>query len=257
MGDLVEKDSVLVLIPARYQSERFPGKPLASLSGRSMIERVFFNCSESGYRVAVVTDSSEIEDCVINFGGECFRVDDSVRSGTERIYLGWQRFFKKKRGDQNSYDRNDQLIINVQGDEPLLRGEDLKALVGFHRNSDCDIATFVKAQRGNYGWSDHNRVKVVWDQNKGQCFYFSRTSIPCYSEIGENDLWWMHVGVYSYRAKALEFFCESPIGNYEGIENLEQLRGLEAGLKISALPIERELVGVDTKGDIKEVEKYL
>jgi len=104
--------SVVVLIPARFGSSRFPGKPLAKIAGLSMIQRVFENCKSSGFQTAVVTDNDEIETHVKSFGGEVIRVDDDVPSGSERIALAFDRFFKATKAD---------LVINVQGDEPLKR----------------------------------------------------------------------------------------------------------------------------------------
>ncbi len=258
MGGLCgEKQKVLVLIPARYASTRFPGKPLAKIAGQSMIHRVFHNCSQANsaqgessiqFDIVVVTDSQKIEGHVRDFGGQVIRVDDDVPSGTERVYLGWKRW-----GEGKEY----KLIVNVQGDEPLFKGRDLRCLVEFHLGSNFDIGTMVSRRTDLMEWSDPNRVKVVWNAESGNCFYFSRARIPFDQAGGKLAEWWLHIGVYSYRPKALSAFYHSSCGVYEKLEKLEQLRALESGLKIGACEIERTLVGVDVPEDIQKVEECL
>ena len=146
----VDSNRVLVLIPARYDSSRYPGKPLVSLLGKSMIQRVYENCMgisqliEDQYKnrlqkldlqVYVVTDDQRIEDHVNSFQGQVIRVDDEVVSGTERIFLALKRNFTHEKVD---------FIINVQGDEPLVSSQDIMELINFHLNSPWDVATMVK-----------------------------------------------------------------------------------------------------------------
>ena len=264
-GEALNK--ILVLIPARYASVRFPGKSLAQIKGKSLVQRVFENCQsadrgihshpELQFQVAVVTDSQRIEDHVRGFGGDVIRVDEDVASGSERVYLGWQRWMAQRGGDF-------ELIVNVQGDEPLLQGEDLHRLVCFHLSSSFDITTLAcpctgLGDEGHRRWEDPHRVKMVWNSGSGHCFYFSRAPIPFVRDALAPSKWWLHMGIYSYRPHALNRFFESPCGVYEKQEKLEQLRALEIGLSIGAtdLPPERVLVGVDTPQDIEEVEKYL
>ena len=145
--------SVVVLIPARFGSSRFPGKPLAKIAGRSMIERVYANCKAAGFKTAVVTDNDEIEVHVKSFAGVVLRVDDDVPSGSERIALAYQRFFQ---------DSNADLVINVQGDEPLLKGDVLKELAEFHLNSSYPIATLLRERRSSEeDFKNPNVVKAV------------------------------------------------------------------------------------------------
>ena len=248
---------VLVLIPARYASTRFPGKSLAQIAGKSMIERISSNCSSANrlsratnldFAVAVVTDSKEIEAHTKNFGGEVIRVDEEVCCGTDRIYLAWQQ-----RANKDDY----RLVINVQGDIPLFAGEDLLQLAEFHLASNFDIATAVVRQHGLKGHGDPNKVKVVGNLADGACFYFSRAAIPHPPKESVDFSWWLHVGVYSYRPSALESFFKHPKGIYEEMERLEQLRAIEAGLTIGACEIKKELISVDVPRDIKMVEKIL
>lgn len=163
-NDLSNQD-VLILIPARYASTRFPGKPLCKILGKSMIQRVYENCINSEISTYVVTDNDEIELHVKDFGGQVIRVDDDVPSGTQRIKLALDRFLK---------DKNYKFIINVQGDEPLLEGKDLRNLIQFHRNSNFAVTTFVSERpykNTKNEFQDWNRVKAVLGEN-GRCVYF-------------------------------------------------------------------------------------
>jgi 3-deoxy-manno-octulosonate cytidylyltransferase (CMP-KDO synthetase) len=247
---------VLVLIPARYASSRFPGKPLVTIAGKSMIEWVFNHCSEANdlagnsalsVKAVVVTDDERIESCVKDFGGDVVRVDDDVISGTERVWLAYERFFKNEKYD---------LIINVQGDEPLLRGEDICELAGFHFASDFDVATLVKKQDDKELMKNPNVVKAIWSAETSRCLYFSRSSIP-YDRNEIIEEWFSHVGVYSYRPQALQKFCSLKPSYYEKLESLEQLRALEAGLSIGALLTQKVFVGVDAPEDIKKFDGVL
>lgn len=243
----------LILIPARYASTRFPGKPLATIAGKSMIQRVFENCLSTGMESCVVTDDERIEAHVRSFGGNVCRIDDDVPSGTERIQLAYERYFSNKNFD---------FVINVQGDEPLLKGEVITRLRDFHSQSSFDVTTLVrKISRLEGEFFDTNKVKVVFSEGSGRCHYFSRASIPHVrddkAEIRENSHWFFHIGVYSYRPSALKKFCQAPAGYYENLEKLEQLRGLDIGLSYGAIPMTDFLAGVDTPEDLKKLEGVL
>jgi len=240
---------VLVLIPARFNSTRFPGKPLAKIAGVSMIQRVYQNCQKSGFGVAVVTDDIRIKQHVESFGGRVCMVEDVTSSGTERIYLAYQREFR---------DAGVKYVVNVQGDEPLLTGDDLKRLVTFHKSSGFDIATIVekKSDRDD-SIENPNSVKVIFSKNGGRCLYFSRAPIPFHMEKEMKREWYKHIGVYSYTTSAIERFCSASPSNYERLERLEQLRALELGLTIGAVTCETCLVGVDIPEDVARVEGVL
>jgi 3-deoxy-manno-octulosonate cytidylyltransferase (CMP-KDO synthetase) len=250
--------SALLLIPARYGSERFPGKPLAEIAGRSMIQRVYEQCQEAveiaktsslDLLTVVVTDDKRIEDHVSGFGGRVCRVDDDVSSGSERIKLAFQNFFEDRAWD---------FLVNVQGDEPLIEPESLVRLIKAHDKYNYDIMTMVKPQVGNLAdFKDPNRVKVVYSELNGQCFYFSRAPIPHPRDQEASFEWALHIGVYSYRPTALEKFCLAKNSRLECLEKLEQLRALEIGLTLGAVEIEDELIGVDTPEDITKVEGVL
>ena len=241
--------SVVVLIPARFGSSRFPGKPLAQIAGRSMIERVYSNCKASGFETAVVTDNEEIETHVKSFGGIVLRVDDDVPSGSERIALAYQRFFENTKAD---------LVINVQGDEPLLQGDVLKELAEFHLKSSYPITTLLRARKvSEEDFKNPNVVKAIWSEPTKQCLYFSRQSLPYDRDGGRDYNWYQHIGVYSYRPEALLAFVKMPMSKLEDLEKLEQLRALENGYSLGAILTTQKLMGVDVPEDIKKVEGVL
>lgn len=240
---------VVILIPARFASSRFPGKPLALINGKSMIERVFKNCEESGYPTFVVTDHDGIEAHVKEFGGKVLRIDDDVPSGSERIALAFERHLSKESPD---------LVINVQGDEPLLNGVVLKELAEFHLSSTFDIATLLRERSvKEEDFKNPNVVKAVYAPGSKQCLYFSRQSLPYDRDGGRDYNWYQHIGVYSYRPKALSQFVKLPMAKLEDLEKLEQLRALENQMTLGAILTTQKLIGVDVPDDIIKVEGAL
>jgi 3-deoxy-manno-octulosonate cytidylyltransferase (CMP-KDO synthetase) len=241
--------SVVILIPARFGSSRFPGKPLAQIAGMSMIQRVYANCAASGFESAVVTDNDEIEKAVKAFGGKVVRVDDDVPSGSERIALAYQRFYA---------DKKPSLVINVQGDEPLLKGDVLKELAQFHLSSQFDMTTLIRERKNSEeDFKNPNVVKAVWAENSKQCLYFSRQSLPYDRDGGSTYTWYQHIGVYGYKPEALSAFVKLPMAKLENLEKLEQLRALENKMTIGAILTTQKLIGVDVPDDIKKVEGVL
>ena len=254
----MSKKRILILIPARFASTRFPGKPLAKIHGISMIQRVLTNCSKANalgveFTSYVVTDDQKIEDHIKSFSSNVVRVDDEVISGSLRIQLAYERFFEKENFD---------LVINVQGDEPLLEPSDLVALALFHLKNSFDMATLVKKK---FGFSDQfldsNKVKVVMSEETGRAFYFSRAQIPFKRDVHLKsdiyDYWFLHIGVYSFTPNALKKFSCRTETRLENLEKLEQLRALEMGLSIGAHQVEGEAIGVDSPEDITKVEEVL
>lgn len=237
----------VILIPARYESSRFPGKPLVPLKGRPLIQWVYENAAKTGLKTMVVTDHEGIEKAVRAFGGEVCRVDDAVESGTERIFLAVERHLGQ----------TPEWILNVQGDEPLLTARPLQDLVEFHLKHSFDISTLVKEKKDAEEQKNPNVVKAVYSALTGQCHYFSRAPVPFSRDQKKAAVWYQHIGVYLYRFSALKKFCQAPVSFYEDIEKLEQLRALEMGLKIGASLTEATLQGVDTPEDLKKVERIL
>lgn len=238
--------SILILVPARYGSTRFPGKPLAQINNRSMISYMLDNCSATGYDYAVVTDDDRIESEVKRLKGNVVRVDDDVVSGSERIALALQRFFS---------DKNYEYVINVQGDEPLLNADEIKSIGEFHRqHSHFDICTAVKRRTSDdVDFSNANVVKALFSTTTHQCMYFSRASVP-FERDGNLHDWYQHIGIYCYKADALMKFVALKPSPLECTEKLEQLRALENNMTIGARLTEVELIGVDTPSDLKKIE---
>ena len=240
---------VVILIPARFASSRFPGKPLAMIAGKSMIQRVFENCELSGYPTYVVTDHDGIEEHVKEFGGKVLRIDDDVPSGSERIALAFERHLQSE---------NPELVINVQGDEPLLQGDVLKDLAEFHLASAFDVTTLLRERKTSEDdFKNPNVVKAVYSAVSKQCLYFSRQSLPFDRDGGKDYSWYHHIGVYSYRPKALSAFVKLPLSKLEDLEKLEQLRALENKMTIGAILTSQKLIGVDVPDDVKKVEGAL
>lgn len=238
----------LILIPARYNSSRFPGKPLAKIHNKTMIEYVYKNCSDSGFDSVIVTDDERIENEVKSFNGNVVRIDDEVETGSERIALAYSRNFS---------DKPYKYIINVQGDEPLLISEEIKNIAKFHKENDYDIATAVKERSSlEEDFKNNNTVKCIYSPMTHECLYFSRESIP-FSRDAKKHSWYQHIGIYSYKVTALEKFVKLDFGTYEQLEKLEQLRALENGLSIGAMKTNLNLIGVDAPSDIKKIEDIL
>ena len=246
---------ILVLIPARYESSRFPGKPLALVSGKTLIQRVSENCEEAKQKssdfeleYAVVTDDDRIEQHLISVDVNTVRVNDDVVSGTERIALAQQRHF------QGVWD----FIINLQGDEPLFHADLIWEFAKFSLEHDFDITTILRRE-DQAGLNDPNIVKCAFEPNLKRCLYFSRQGVPFGESSNDRSKssWYQHIGVYGFRPKVLGKFLELPPAEIELQERLEQLRALANGFSIGALCTQLNLVGVDVPKDIKHVEELL
>ena len=237
---------ILAFIPARHGSTRFPGKPLATIGGKSMIARIYRNCARvPEMETFVVTDDDRIESHVREFGGNVLRVDEPLPNGTERIHRAW---IDHLRGQPAP------LILNVQGDLPLLDAHWIQKLTEFHRNdaSTFPIATLVAPRPLPIDDSPH-KVKVVYSRLQRSCLYFSRHPLP-YNPSGE---WFGHIGIYSFQPEALKCFAQCQPSPYEQCEGLEQLRALELGLTIAALEIDGDTPTVDIPEDIDRIERLL
>ncbi|MCY4643022.1 MAG: NTP transferase domain-containing protein [Bacteriovoracales bacterium] len=236
----------LIFIPARFDSSRFPGKPLSLLGGKSMVRRVYENVKSCGHPCAVVTDDDRIEAHLKESKARVVRVDDETTNGTERIALAYERYFKG-RGEEAD------VIVNVQGDEPLLQGSLISQLIDFHLTSPFDVATLALLQdaKEKTGASPHV-VKVRLGEG-GKCEDFFRDPPKT------GPTYYQHIGVYSYRRKALERFVSLPPSERERREGLEQWRGLEGGLEYGAMVAPRGtvLVGIDRPRDLFRAQEVL
>ncbi len=229
---------ILILIPARYASTRFQGKHLAMIKGKSMIERVYENAKATGFDCAVVTDDDRIEECLKKIKAKVIRVDDDVPSGTERIGLAYQRNFK-------DYD----LIINVQGDEPLLPAQEIIDLAQFHQDSDYDVATMLRKREADEDLHNPNVVKCDFDEDSHECKNFDREVFD-----SNSNYWFQHVGVYSYKPRVLDFYLNSKPSQNELTKRFEQLRAMDHGFRYGALITEYKSIGVDTPEDLEKVQ---
>ena len=234
-----------VIIPARYASTRFPGKPLALLAGKPMIRHVYEKAAAScAGLVAVATDDRRIADAVEAFGGKAVMTSPSHPSGTDRIAeaLG-------KLGGE--YD----LVVNVQGDEPLIPTSVIDGLIDVMK-SQPELPMATVAVPGSRETMTENNVKVVFGSD-GRALYFSRSMIPFLRRGGTECGVWLHWGIYAYRRSALERFVSLPPGKLENAEKLEQLRALENGIAIRVVTSNLQSVGVDTPEDLAAAEERL
>lgn len=241
------------IIPARYASSRFPGKPLADIGGMTMIERVYRRASKALVDVAVATDDERIARAVEVFGGRAVMTSPSHRSGTDRIAEAYSRL--KSDAD---------VIINIQGDEPFIDPAQIEALKGCFDDSRTEIATLVRPFDTTLGYdalADPNKPKVVVD-DRGYAMYFSRSVIPYVrgAECGEwpaRTSYFTHVGIYAYTADALAEIVRLPQSPLELAESLEQLRWLQAGYRIRTAVTTCPTVGIDTPEDLERAIAYL
>jgi len=231
------------IIPARYGSTRFPGKVLAELEGKPIIKWVYEKASASSADyVFVATDDERVFKVVEAFGGRAVMTSPDHPSGTDRIYEA----VAKKCPDAD-------IIINVQGDEPLLPSSVIDSLINkMKSDSSIEMATVAVPAKREEISSNPNIVKAVMDKN-GFALYFSRAPVPFIREGGTDMPLYRHWGIYVYRRKTLEKFIALPESSLEKCEKLEQLRALENGIRIFVLISDFTTVGVDTPEDLHKV----
>lgn len=236
---------VVGIIPVRWASTRFPGKPLHGIAGKPLIRHVWERCVEAGCfdQIVVATDDMRIAEAVFNFGAEVALTAADHPSGTDRIAEVARKLKKAS------------IILNVQGDEPLVEPTLLEQLARkLKDNRDISIVTAATPASVEESQSEHN-VKVVIDR-QGNALYFSRSCIPF--RRGKSDITtYKHLGIYGYRRKALLDFVKMAAGALEQAEQLEQLRALENGLKIRVVVTDTKSIGVDTPEDAAEVERLI
>lgn len=246
---MISPDSkVSVCIPARQGSSRFPGKPLALLAGKPLIQHVYEAAKQVPQvgEILVVTDHDAILQTVQAFGGEVCLVTEPCRTGTDRV---------AKVADQLAND----CVVNLQADEVLLHPELLSNLIQPFLSSGADIGTLKRKLSPQEDRDNPSIVKVVTNQ-QGQALYFSRSAIPCWRDgIPDNidDATWMHLGIYIFRKSTLQQFSELPTGFLEEAEKLEQLRALEYGMPISVWETTYESLRIDTPEDLAMAESFL
>ena len=245
------------IIPARYASSRFPGKPLAEICGKPMIQRVYEQASKVLDTVIVATDDERIYDCVKSFGGVVYMTSTAHRCGTDRICEAYQLWRKR---DEAIADE-EIVVVNIQGDEPFIQPEQIKAVM------DCfptDIATLAKPYTADDDLQElltPNVVKVVFSQQTGEALYFSRSVIPYLRGVEQNEWldkgqYFSHIGLYAYRADVLLRITQLPPSTLEQMESLEQLRWIENGLKIKVAVSHTKSIGIDTPNDLQQAIEY-
>ena len=238
------------IIPARYASTRFPGKPLALLGNKPVIQHVYEQTSSVLSDVWVATDDDRIREAVEKFGGRVVMTRADHKSGTDRIEEA-----AEKTGTQAD------VVINIQGDEPFVQPSQIKTLMQLFDNADTQIGTLGKHFENIEAVNNPNSPKIVTDK-QGFALYFSRSVIPYIRGAQDNE--WLshfpflkHLGLYAYRREVLHEITQLPQSSLEIAESLEQLRWLENGYRIRVGLTDVETVGIDTPEDLQRAEEFL
>jgi 3-deoxy-manno-octulosonate cytidylyltransferase (CMP-KDO synthetase) len=232
----MKSDAAVAIIPARYASTRFPGKPIVPIEGKPLIEHVYHQVQQARHvnRILVATDDERIRKAVERFGGTAVMTRKDHSSGTDRLAEA-----------ANDLDP-DTLVVNVQGDEPMIEPGVIDQAVSAAQVRTADIVTIMTRLDPSKA-DDTNRVKVVVDRN-GHALYFSRSRIP------SRGTTFLHIGLYVYRVRFLKLFTKLDPTPLEQAERLEQLRALEHGFRIRVVEVESESWGIDTPEDL---ERYM
>lgn len=238
------------IIPARYASTRFPGKPLALLGNKPVIQHVYEQATSVLNEVWVATDDGRIREAVEKFGGRVVMTRADHKSGTDRIEEA-----AEKTGTQAD------VVINIQGDEPFVQPSQIKTLMQLFDNADTQIGTLGKHFDNIEAVNNPNSPKIVTDK-QGFALYFSRSVIPYIRGAQDNE--WLshfpflkHLGLYAYRREVLHEITQLPQSSLEIAESLEQLRWLENGYRIRVGLTDVETVGIDTPEDLQRAEEFL
>jgi len=238
---------IVGIIPARYASSRFPGKPLINIKGKTMIQRVYEQVKKSLLqKVVVATDDERIFSCVIKFGGEAVMTSTHHASGTDRCFDALQQLEEK-------FD----YVINIQGDEPLINPQQINELFEVLQKGNVELATQMIKVNDYETLFSKGEAKIVLNKNN-EAVYFSRSVIPFLRNVDEKEWhlhhnYFRHIGMYAYRADVLEKITKLPISNLERAESLEQLRWIENGYKIKCVETKYESYCVDTPEDIEVI----
>ncbi len=238
------------IIPARYASSRFPGKPLAILGGKMVIERVYRQVEDALNDVYVATDDERIYKAVESFGGKAVMTSTKHKSGTDRICEAMAKI-------GSEYD----VVINIQGDEPFIQTSQIKTVMDCFNDPQTQIATLGKRFETIEAVQNPNSPKIVVDNNS-YAMYFSRSPIPFIR--GKETTEWLnnypflkHIGLYAYRTEVLKELSQLPQSSLELAESLEQLRWLQNGYKIKVGLTDVETIGIDTPKDLQQAEAFL
>ncbi|MBR4432047.1 MAG: 3-deoxy-manno-octulosonate cytidylyltransferase [Paludibacteraceae bacterium] len=250
------------IIPARYASTRFPGKPLAEIGGKTVICRVYEQASKALDTVVVATDDERIYDAVEAFGGKVVMTRADHRCGTDRCLEAYEAITTPSWREQND---SDTVVINIQGDEPFIQPEQIETLVHCFDKEGTEIATLVRPYTDKDNLDDlenPNTPKVAWSKESGEALLFSRSVIPYLRGVDKSEWlskgeFYRHIGLYAYRADILEQITKLSPGKLEQAESLEQLRWLENGYRIRVGITNTPTIGIDTPEDLeKAIEFY-
>ena len=238
------------IIPARYASKRFPGKPLVDIHGKSMLQRVYEQCQKSNLdRIVVATDDERIVAHVQDFEGEVILTASTHKSGTDRIAEAADKLNLQNNG----------IVVNIQGDEPFIHPKDINLLAACFENKTTQIATLVKKINAIETLENPNNPKVVLNINK-EALYFSRAPIPHLKDLKKQDwlnhhTFFKHIGIYGFRTAILKEISQLPSSLLEQKEGLEQLRWLENGYRIQTAETNSESIAVDCPEDLIRIDK--
>ena len=239
------------IIPARYASTRFPGKPLIRIDGKMMIQRVYEQAQKAFEQVFVATDDDRIKKAVESFGGKCVITSADHKSGTDRCAEAAQITAIKG--------LHTDVIVNIQGDEPFIQPDQLKKLKSCFQDDDVQIATLIKPVDRFEEIINSNLPKVVFTNDK-YAIYFSRSPIPFVrgkeqKEWNDYHQFYRHIGLYAYRTEILNEITRLSPSSLEIAESLEQNRWIENGYKIKVEITRMESIGIDTPDDLKRIKK--
>ncbi len=243
----------IAIIPARYASTRFPGKPLADMNGKPMIQRVYEQVKKCVEKVYVATDDERIYSAVESFGGKVVMTSPNHKSGTDRCAEAYK-----------TIGGGEDVIINIQGDEPFIAPSQIESIMACFTDKSVQIATLVKPfteADGIEALMNPNSPKVVLGVDN-QALYFSRSIIPYVrgcdiQEWLKSNTFYKHIGMYAYRADSLMEITQLPQSSLEKAESLEQLRWLQNGYKIKAGITTQETIGIDTPDDMQKALEFM
>ena len=245
--------NILAIIPARYQSSRFPGKPLCDIHGKSMVQRTYEQAlkASSLSKVVVATDDARIFDHVKGFGGNVVITSDQHPSGSDRCNEALQII--QKENPSVKYD----VVINVQGDEPYIKPEQINLLADCFKNKETQIATLAKKINTTQDLFSASIAKILLNKNQ-EAICFSRQAIPHIRQVAEQDwlnhfTFYKHIGIYGYKTDVLEKITQLPPSAIENAEALEQMRWIENGYKIKVAETAFDSKAVDTPDDLKKL----
>jgi 3-deoxy-manno-octulosonate cytidylyltransferase (CMP-KDO synthetase) len=242
------------IIPARYASKRFPGKPLVLIRDKTVVQRVYEQVNNSVDTLFVATDDKRIYDEVLKFGGKAIMTSADHQSGTDRCAEAVE-------GIMEQTGKKIDIVINIQGDEPFIKPEQIDLLKSCFTDKDVEIATLVRKINPGEDIFNPNQPKVILD-SEGNAIYFSRAAIPFFrdaepAEWSYRYVYYKHAGLYAYRTDVLKRITRLPVSPLEMAESLEQNRWIENGFRIKTTMTKWESIGIDTPDDLQRALDYL